>query len=176
MPPNPLQYEYFIIASIYKSKYDKFYSVAASITNDRELSNDVVQSAFEIIIKDYDRRKHMPEEEMSRYIMGIVRNKAHEFVREEEKEIRKCRRLIFNESDEILLTLERQCDRETVRKALSMMNSKSAKYLKLYYIEGLSNKEVALLMGVKPKSVAVLRHRAKETLRTIFEKLDQNNM
>lgn len=171
--------DYLKIVSIYSRKYWQYYSVARRITSNKMLADDIVQGAFQYVLEHYEEKRNWKAANLERYIMAIVRNNAQRALGEDIKEKRNIVYFLLDDctlvTDEpVFLRIERQCDRDTIRKALGMLHPRNAEYLILYYVKRYSDWKIAELMHIKRKSVPVLRYRAKKELRHILIKMEES--
>lgn len=67
--------------------------------------------------------------------------------------------------------LQQKETKERVRKTISSMNDKEALVLNLFYLEELSVKEIALILGYTEANVKVMMHRARKNFKQQFEQV-----
>jgi RNA polymerase sigma factor (sigma-70 family) len=151
---------------LYRASRDDVYSYVLTLLRDSAAAEDVTALAFE---RAYRRRRtfdrHRGEERP--WIFGIARNAALD-------ELRRRRRVaalvIDHESaDAELAPADDEADillrRTAVRTALAELPARDRELLALKFQAGLSNAEVAEVLGVSESNAGTMLHRAVQKLR-----------
>lgn len=159
------------LVALYEKYYHVLLYVAVGYLKDHQLAEDMVQETF---IKVADRLSAVQEvsSKMTKYfLITIVRNKCIDY-------IRKMKRMpeIVLEDWELGMEgcdqpLEQVVRQETLRELNIMIDQLEDSYkipLKLRYIEGLSNQEIAEKTHLSANLVAVRINRAKKMLREML--------
>ena len=168
-------------------------NIAFSVLGDKQLAEDAFQLAFisvaqslDKIIDDYIN----DEEKLEKYIKLKVRNAAIDIYRkyrkirqreisianEEESDeddytenVRKHKELCDDTFEERLFNL---LDIENLRKALRSMGEEESVYIKEFYFEGLTTREIAGRHDISLAAAWKRLYRSIDKLRKIFNKLD----
>ena len=150
--------------SLYESTFPKLYAYVASLVGDRAAAEDVTAQAFE---RAYRRRRTYRPSRGSReaWIFGIARNAALDELRRR----RRRARLEGDPADDDAPALDDQAEhalrRETVRSALETLESREREVVALKFMGGLSNAEIARVLGVSESNAGTKLHRAITKLR-----------
>jgi RNA polymerase sigma factor (sigma-70 family) len=152
---------------LYRSSRNDVYAYAVTVLHDRSAAEDVTATAFE---RAYRRQRtfdrHRGDERA--WLFGIARNAALD-------ELRRRRRLAtlvvdpqdghaeeeFAEVDEADVVLRR----EAVNAALNELSARERELIALKFHAGLSNAELANVLGVSESNAGTLVHRAVTKLR-----------
>lgn len=159
------------LIALYEKYYHVLLYVAVGYLKDHQLAEDMVQETF---IKVANRLSAVQEvtSKMTKYfLITIVRNKCIDY-------IRKMKRMPETVLEDWELYIE-SCDppleqvvrQETLRELNSMIDHLEDSYripLKLRYMEGLSNQEIAEITHMSANLVAVRINRAKKMLREML--------
>ncbi len=150
--------------SLYERTFPKLYAYVASLLGDRAAAEDVTAQAFE---RAYRRRRTYRPSRGSReaWIFGIARNAALD-------ELRRRRRGARLEGDPADLSApsfddhaELALRRQTVRSALATLEAREREVVALKFMGGLSNAEIARVLGVSESNAGTKLHRAITKLR-----------
>jgi RNA polymerase sigma-70 factor, ECF subfamily len=152
--------------TLYRSSRDDVYAYVLTLLRDRAAAEDVTAIAFERAYRKrrtFDRR--LGEERA--WLFGIARNAALD-------ELRRRRRMAAlvvdpedtgddeasygSEEDTVLR-------RTVVREALALLSAREREVIALKFHSGLSNSELASVLGVSESNAGTLVHRAVQKLR-----------
>jgi RNA polymerase sigma-70 factor, ECF subfamily len=151
-------------AELYERTFPRVYAYVASLLRDRSAAEDVTAQAFERAYRK--RRSYRPARgSMDAWVFGIARNAALD-------ELRKRKRravLEVDPEDDASPSPEDQADlalrRETVRAALRSLDGHERDLIALKFAGGLSNGEIAGVLGVSESNVGTRLHRTITKLR-----------
>jgi RNA polymerase sigma-70 factor (ECF subfamily) len=147
--------------ALYREARDDVYAYAATLLRDRGLAEDVTAQAFERAFRRrsrYDARRGSPRA----WLFGIARNAALDELR------RRSRPVVADipapppGPDE---AAELAARRDAVRRALARLQARDREAIALKYHAGLSNGELAGVLGVSVSNAGTLLHRAMTKLR-----------
>ena len=150
--------------SLYERTFPKLYAYVASLVGDRAAAEDVTAQAFE---RAYRRRGTYRPSRGSReaWIFGIARNAALDELRRR----RRRARLEGEPADAAAPAPDDQAEhslrRETVRSALESLEAREREVVALKFMGGLSNAEIARVLGVSESNAGTRLHRAITKLR-----------
>ena len=149
---------------LYRNTFPRVYAYVASMLRDRSAAEDVTALAFERAFRKRSRfsaRRGSPEA----WVFGIARNAALD-------ELRKLKLLAKLESEPADVwspgpheEAERAFQREEVRAALGSLDPRDRDLVALKFAGGLSNGEIARVLGMSETNVGSRLHRAVEKLR-----------
>ena len=150
--------------ALYRSSRDDVYAYAAGLLRDRAAAEDVTAAAFERAYRKrsrFDPRRGNPRA----WLFGIARNAALD-------ELRRRRRRATLESDPTDAEAPSADDnaelalrREVVRAAMTKLDGHERDLLSLKFSGGLSNAEIARVLGVSETNAGTRLHRALTKLR-----------
>jgi RNA polymerase sigma factor (sigma-70 family) len=145
---------------LYRDARDDVYAYAATLLRDRSAAEEVTAAAFE---RAYRRRSAFDERRGSAraWLFGIARHAALD-------ELRRRRRVAAlpaepEEPGEDIAELAAR--RQAVRVALGRLNARERELIALRFYAGLSNAELAAVVGVSATNAGTLVHRAMTKLR-----------
>ncbi len=147
---------------LYRSARDDVYAYVATLLRDRAAAEDVTALAFE---RAYRRRRMFDRRrgEERAWLFGIARNAALDELRRR----RRLARLVTEPSDEAATEddVDAALRRTLVRDALARLNGRERELVALKFHGGLSNRELAQVLGVSESNAGTMLHRAIEKLR-----------
>lgn len=149
---------------LYRSSRDDVYSYAAGLLRDAAAAEDVTAIAFE---RAYRRRaKFDPRRGSARaWLFGIARNAALDELR------RRRRQAVLVEEPTDLAGIdaehpvERSERRIAVARALEGLEARERELIALKYFAGLSNAEIAAVLGITESNAGTRLHRVVDRLR-----------
>jgi RNA polymerase sigma-70 factor, ECF subfamily len=149
--------------ALYRSSRDDVYAYVFTLLRDRAAAEDVTALAFERAYRrrrTFDRRRG----EERAWLFGIARNAALD-------ELRRRRRvtgLVVDPGSEEAVGFEQEdvaLRRTVVRDALAAMSARDRELIALKFHAGLSNADVARVLGVSESNAGTLLYRTMEKLR-----------
>jgi RNA polymerase sigma factor (sigma-70 family) len=151
-------------AELYERTFPRVYSYVASLLRDRSAAEDVTSQAFERAYRK--RRTYQPGRgSMDAWVFGIARNAALD-------ELRKRKRRAVLETDPEDTDsptpedhAELAMRRETVRGALAALDGQERDLIALKFAGGLTNAEIARVLGMSESNAGTRLHRTITKLR-----------
>jgi RNA polymerase sigma-70 factor, ECF subfamily len=150
--------------ALYRSSRDDVYAYVATVLRDRAAAEDVTALAFERAYRrrrTFDRRRG----EERAWLFGIARNAALD-------ELRRRRRLatmVVEPEDDTGRESDDYADvalrRTAVRSALAALPAREREIVALKFHGGLSNTELARVLGVSESNAGTMLHRTMQKLR-----------
>jgi RNA polymerase sigma factor (sigma-70 family) len=149
---------------LYRDTFPRVYSYVASLLRDRSAAEDVTALAFE---RAYRKRGRFSAQRGSpeAWVFGIARNAALD-------ELRKLKRRAHLASEPADVwspgpdeQAERAFRRDEVRAALASLDARDRDLVALKFAGGLSNGEIARVLGISETNVGSRLYRAVEKLR-----------
>ena len=161
--PEPVDDAHVSFESLYRDSRDDVYAYVSGLLRDRSAAEEVTAQAFE---RAYRRRgSYRPRRgTVDAWLFGIVRNAALD-------ELRRRRRRADLEAepadpgapaDE---HADRVIRREAVRAALAALDPRERDLVALKFAAGLSNAEIARVLGTSESNAGTRLHRTVEKLR-----------
>jgi RNA polymerase sigma-70 factor (ECF subfamily) len=148
---------------LYRSSRDDLYAYVATLLRDRAAAEDVTALAFERAYRrrrTFDRRRG----EERAWLFGIARNAALDELRRR----RRVAQLVADpEAQEASLEdgAEIALQRTAVRAALAGLKAREREIVALKFHAGLTNAEIAQVLGVSESNAGTLLYRTLEKLR-----------
>ena len=150
--------------ALYRSTFSRVYGYVASLLSDRTAAEEVTAQAFE---RAYRKRRSFRASRGTQeaWLFGIARNAALDELR------RRKRRAALEVDPEDLEApapmeqAEAAIRRETVRAALARIEPRERELVALKFAGGLSNDEIARVVGISASNVGTRLHRTMEKLR-----------
>ena len=150
--------------SLYRSSRDDVYAYVATLLRDPAAAEDVTALAFERAYRrrrSFDRRRG----EERAWLFGIARNAALDELRRR----RRVASLVSDPEDEAEGSAEDGAElvlrRTAVRAALANLSARERELVALKFHAGLSNAELASVLGVSESNAGTMLYRAMEKLR-----------
>src|SRR3954447_2725131 len=149
--------------ALYREARDDVFAYAATLLRDRGAAEDVTAQAFERAYRkrsSFDARRGSPRA----WLFGIVRNAALDELRRRKRDATAELPGPIAEPgpDE---AAELAAERDAVRAALARLAARDREVIALKYHAGLSNAEIAEVLGVSATNAGTLLHRAMNKLR-----------
>jgi len=149
--------------ALYRSSRDDVYAYVMTLLRDRSAAEDITAQAFERAYRrrrSFDRRRG----EERAWLFGIARNAALD-------ELRRRRRLsalmVEPEAagDDAVAQDDLVLRRTVVRSALATLSARDREVIALKFHAGLSNGELARVLGVSESNAGTILHRSVQKLR-----------
>jgi RNA polymerase sigma-70 factor (ECF subfamily) len=149
--------------ALYRSSRDDVYAYAAGLLRDRTAAEDVTALAFE---RAYRKRRRFNPQRGSRraWLFGIARNAALD-------ELRRRRRSaeLVGEAPDPGTAVEDRAEvalrRTALRQAIATLSGRERELVALKFFAGLTNPEIAHVIGVSDTNAGTRLHRVVEKLR-----------
>jgi RNA polymerase sigma-70 factor, ECF subfamily len=150
--------------ALYRSSRDDLYAYVAGLLRDRGAAEDVTALAFERAFRK--RRRFDPRRgTMRAWVFGIARNAALDELRRRKRQVE----LPDEAEDTTSPTLEESADaalrRAALRTAMARLTPRERELIALKFFAGLSNPEIATVVGISESNAGTRVHRVVEKLR-----------
>ena len=148
---------------VYRRTFPRVYAYAASLLRDRSAAEEVTAQAFE---RAYRRRSsYRPGRgSVEAWLFGIARNAALDELRRRRRRAR-----LEEEPAAVAASGEEEAEgvlrREAVRAALASLDARERDLIALKFAGGLSNAEIARVLGMSESNAGTRLHRTVEKLR-----------
>lgn len=149
--------------ALYRSSRDDVYAYAAGLLRDRAAAEDVTALAFE---RAYRKRRRFDPRRGSRraWLFGIARNAALDELRRRGRSAE----LVAEPADrgpDVDERVEVALRRAALRQAMARLTARERELVALKFFAGLSNAEIARVIGVSESNAGTRLHRVVERLR-----------
>lgn len=167
--------EHKLITKWYDSYYKIMRNKAYEITNDRELSKDMVHEAFKKIIGKVELIASMGEPERIVYILYIVRSVCIDYLRKYSIETNYMKELTEDDESLAVGNDTKINDYERIELAIDLssylkrLKERDAMLIVAKYLWDMSGREIAELVGVKEENVYSYVARAVNRLIKMME-------
>jgi RNA polymerase sigma-70 factor (ECF subfamily) len=150
---------------LYRQSRDDVYAYVAGLLRDRAAAEDVTALAFERAYRK--RRRWNPRRGTHRaWVFGIARNAALDELRRRGRQASLLGdALDEHAADEIEQQAEVALRRTALRAALAGLSARERELVALKFFSGLTNQEIAKVIGVSETAAGTRLHRAVEKLR-----------
>jgi RNA polymerase sigma-70 factor, ECF subfamily len=151
-------------AALYERTFPRVYAYVASLLRDRASAEDVTAQAFE---RAYRKRSSYRARRGSReaWLFGIARNAALDELRRRKRRARLESEPVDDVAPNADDQLELSLRREAVRAALESLDGRERDLLALKFAGGLSNAEIARVLGLSETAAGTRLHRTLTKLR-----------
>lgn len=151
--------------ALYRSSRDDVFAYVAGLTRDRSAAEDVTAQAFE---RAYRRRASFNAKRGTHraWLFGIARNAALDELRRRSRQAE-----LAADPEDVRATggqqeaAEASLRRATIRAAMAKLSARDRELVALKYFAGLSNAEIAAVIGVSESNAGTKLHRVIEKLR-----------
>ena len=147
------------------------YAVAYGVLNNKEDAEDAVHQTFVNLADNYEKAAAIPEDELKAFIIVITRNTAINLYRRNKREAEQFITL-ESYSEPVETDFFEHSDYEMLVQTIKTLPEKYKDVLFLRYVQELSAKEVASLIGVPAETVRKRTERAKKLLKLSLERSD----
>jgi len=154
--------------ALYRGSRDDVYAYVAGLLRDRASAEDVTALAFE---RAYSKRKRFDARKGSRrgWLFGIARNAALDELRRR----RRSAELVTDPADPSAADPADEAEgalrRQSLRAAMDGLGARERELIALKFFAGLSNAEIAEVIGTSPTNAGTRLHRTIEKLRRSFD-------
>lgn len=150
--------------ALYRSSRDDVYAYVQGLLRNRAAAEDVTALAFE---RAYSRRARYDGRKGSRraWLFGIARNAALDELRRRKRTAELAAEPEDVEAAGTEAEAEVALRRATLRQAMAGLDRRERELISLKFFAGLSNSEIADVIGVSPTNAGTKLHRTIEKLR-----------
>ncbi|MDO8184280.1 sigma-70 family RNA polymerase sigma factor [Conexibacter sp. JD483] len=150
--------------ALYRASRDDVYAYVATLLRDAAAAEDVTALAFE---RAYRRRRTFDRRRGNEraWLFGIARNAALDELRRRRRHATLAADPADERSDVADDATDAALARTTVRAALQTLDARERELVALKFHAGLSNAEIAKLIGVSESNAGTLLHRTMTKLR-----------
>jgi RNA polymerase sigma-70 factor (ECF subfamily) len=156
----------FAFEILVKRYQKRLHSFVLHVVGDPQAAQDVVQESFINLYKTIDRV--LVDKKFSTYIFSIARNTAISYLRAHKKQVSLEDIVILDEDEHLYSGIIAAEKKHEVKKALSKLEEKYRRVIRLYYFDDLSYQEISKIMRLPVNTVRTHLFRAKESLRKLL--------
>jgi len=151
---------------LYDLFVDQIYRFCLIKTGDTDVAQDITSETFLRVKRYLDRYKH---KNFRAYLYTIARNLIVDYYKRQAKTTRLLEvSLIVDEKEDVEAKMIKKQEAKQLYKAMSKLNRNYLDVITLRFIEGLSVKETAQILGRTGVSVRVIQHRALKKLEILL--------
>lgn len=158
---------------IYLKYKEKMYGIAYSILNNVQDSEDAVHQAFLSIADNFQKILKIPCQDLSSYIVIIIRNTSINIYNKNKKTAEHSSEL-SEDQKAIDIDFFENIDYEQLVLVISHLPDKYKDILFLHYINGFSCKEISKMLDISVDNVWKRIERAKKSLKKALEEGEKN--
>lgn len=171
-----------LLMDLYEAYAEAMLAVAAHMLGSRQEAEDAVSQSFIQLHRHIDKIRRVPCNKLRPYVVSTVRNVSLTMLRRRQRE-----RGRLAELDEALeATLPHPSEptedlalaaitAERLIEAIGRLPRDKAEVLRLSAVEGMDDRQMASLLGIRPTSVRSRLSRARAALRELLEGEDHEN-
>jgi len=150
--------------ALYRGCRDEVFAYVAGLLRDRAAAEDVTALAFE---RAYRRRRSFNPKRGSRraWLFGIARNAALDELRRRQRGAALAAEPVDQEGVDVGEAAEVAIRRAALRRAIGALGPRDRELVALKFFAGLSNAEIARVIGVSETNAGTRLHRVVERLR-----------
>ena len=151
---------------LYERTFDRVYAYVQSLLRDRAAAEDVTSQAFERAYRK--RRSYRPGRGTAdAWLFGIARNAALDELRRRKRHARLATEPEDADAQPLDDVAETALRRAAVRAALDQLKPRERELVSLKYIAGLSNVEIAKVVGISESNTSTRLSRTMTKLREV---------
>lgn len=158
-------------AALYGKYSDRLYFLALSELHSREDAEDVRAETFTRVLVALREAKLRKPESLSSFIVGIALNVIRESRRQrigtETLEDQDLQPTSDPSPEEVFLDQEVS---RSIKELAKHLKPREQTFLRMYYFEERSNREIALALGIKEERLRLIKSRALKKFRDIYRK------
>jgi len=156
------------LAQIYDTYSARIYNYIYHRTGDHDIAEDITAEVF-LRMLEAIRKGHPPHTSISAWLYRIAHNLIVDYFRRKPQKMTLPldERLVAADPD---VAVEDRLARQQLLAAISRLTPEQQQVITLKFMEGLSNAEVARILGKTEGAVKALQHRALASLRRILER------
>jgi RNA polymerase sigma-70 factor (ECF subfamily) len=153
----------FAFEILVKRYQKRLHAFVLHVVHDSQAAQDVVQESLVNLYKTIDRVD--TQKKFSIYIFSITRNQAISYLRTLKKQVSLEDIVLMDEDEHLYHDIIVAEKRHVVKSALSKLEEKYRKVIRLYYFDDLSYQEIGKALNLPVNTVRIHLFRAKEALR-----------
>nr|MBC7245597.1 sigma-70 family RNA polymerase sigma factor [Chloroflexota bacterium] len=166
------QHDTVALAQVYDEYYERIYHYVYRYVGQVDAAEDLTANVFLRLLKAVQSGS-CPRTNLSAWLYRVAHNLVVDtFRRKPVAELELADWLESSDGD-LLQTVEQRLQMERVHRALRQLTPSQQQVLVLRFLEGLDNREIALILGKSVGAVCALQHRALLALRQVLA-YDQN--
>ena len=162
------------IEKLYAMYAKRLFFVAKSYVKDTELAEDILQTVFERALKYPDSILKVPEEEITYFLMAMIKNTAYALLKKEKQNAHQALTYddgsegdhIEDPNDDYIQLIDLQALKETLNK----LPQQQKDLLIFRYVYGFKCKEISDMFQVSERSIKSRCSIARKNFRSLLEK------
>ncbi len=165
-----------LLTDLYEAHADAMLAVAADVLHNQQEAEDAVSQSFIQLHRHIDKIRRVPCNKLRPYVVSTVRNVSLTMLRRRQRERGRVAALDEAMEDTLVHPGEPTEDlalaavtAERLIGAIGRLPRDQAEVLRLSAVEGLSDREMAALLGISPAGVRSRLSRARAALRELLK-------
>lgn len=158
-----MEYDRDALAHIYDLYHPKIYAYIYSRIGDRQIAEDLTGEVFMRILEAL-RSKRGWKASVAAWLYGIAHHLVADYYRARRKVSQPLEETTLAGDESTAVSVEEKMLKEQMRQAISELTEDQQQVLTLKFLEGLSNQEVAHILGKSEGAVKALQYRALASL------------
>ncbi len=167
------QFDHQALAEIYDHYSPKLYRYAMRLLGDVDLAEDCVADTFSRFLRAL-KGGGGPKQHLQAYLYRVAHNWVVDHYRRTPPVVLDDQRKLSEDGD-LAQKVETKLESERVRSALRLLTPEQRQVIVLKYLEELSNREVAEIVGKSVGAVKALQHRALASLERLLISVKEEN-
>jgi RNA polymerase sigma-70 factor (ECF subfamily) len=164
------------LAAIYEDYHPSMYRYIYRQVGDVEAARDLASDVFHRFLKAIHRGGG-PDRHVSAWLYRTAHNAVVDyFRRQQHRQHLPLNENLVNGDDNPVMTVDRALAAAEIREALQRLSPDQRRVIALKFLEGMSNQDVALVMGKSVGAVKSLQHRALATLQRQLTPVDKERV
>ena len=154
------------LEKIFRDNLPDMYAFAMSLTHNKEMADEVIQSASLKFLLLFDEKSHIPDEKLRVYLFEIIDTKSN-WRDNKRRQTLFARNIIYFEPETLPLEdyVFGELDAEIISECIQELPEEYAKFLRLSDDPYITPNMLAELLEVKPSSLRMIRSRARKLLK-----------
>ncbi|MBI2845841.1 MAG: sigma-70 family RNA polymerase sigma factor [Chloroflexi bacterium] len=151
------------LARIYDFYHSKIYRYVYSRVGDRQIAEDLTGEVFMRMLEAL-RAKRGWQTSVAAWLYGIAHHLVVDYHRARHKEAKLFEEALMTSGETSRTRAEERLEAEQIRRAMGDLTPDQQQVLTLKFVEGMSNQEVAQVLGKTEGAVKSIQYRALATL------------
>lgn len=172
---NRLDAENALLGEFYQKHFNELWRLALTIVKNEDTAYDIVQSAFENIIRSFHNIKNPIEKVLRSYLYTAVKYTALNYIQKKKIHPTISYDDLTDYSDE--LTPEEYTDMkseyEELQQCIEQLREPYKSYIQMKYYESQDNKTIAKATKKKEGSIRMIHKRAIEQMKHVISRLEE---
>ena len=169
------EYDRDVCQKLYEENKQKLFRIAYNVLHNTADAEDAVQSCFSKVIKNFERYRNKPYEELVIICQVIVKHDAIDSIREQKKKVIFTDEVYLGEDDiaiwtpDVLDELINRNEKDLVLQAIMELDEEERELMYLQYVSEFKPKDIAKLFSTTSAAIRKKTLRCRNKLAKILE-------